>query len=273
MKKTSKLLLGSIMGLCLAAFSSCGNGELSKGEAEDALEDQLVMFQDSSQVVSLATGYYEENDEDRRFALKKLAAAGMVTYKVDLIIESRQSWYSVRKYPHYFVTVALTEAGKKFVVNEPVTEIKDKDMENREKEKVYPEDSVIPGDDLNSILPPQESSSEEITGNFNESDVNAVSRTRSASPSELSEYDKAKARVSIREYNLLSHFNVIVKIQKIYCPEEMLKKGEAACVFIYKYEDVTPFGRILNGVQEGDRFKKTATFTKFIGAGWEVANS
>lgn len=36
--------------------------------------------------------------------------------------------------------------------------------------------------------------------------------------------------------------------------------------------NVTPFGRILSGVREGDRFKKTATFTNYIGAGREVSD-
>ena len=47
-----------------------------------------------------------------------------------------------------------------------------------------------------------------------------------------------------------------------------MKKGQAGCVYIYKYKNVTPFGRILSG----DRFKKTATFTNYIGAGWEMSD-
>ncbi len=275
MRKTSKILLAYILGLGGIMLASCGGDELSKGKAESALEDQLVMFQDSSQVVSLVTGYYEENEESSRYALKKLAAVGMITYKVDLIIETRQSWYSTRKYPHYFVTVNLTEEGRKYVVSNPVTEIEDKDMENKEKEKTYPEDNVTPGDELNSILPPQEV---ETSSNVNENQDTTTGNDAYNLPaggnlsSEVSEYEKAKARTSTQVYRLLSHLNKIVKIQKIYCPEEMMKKGQAGCVYIYKYKNVTPFGRILSGVREGDRFKKTATFTNYIGAGWEVSD-
>lgn len=57
-------------------LASCGSDSLSKGSAEGALEDQLVMFQDSSQVVRLNTGYYELDDADARFQLKNWRQPG-----------------------------------------------------------------------------------------------------------------------------------------------------------------------------------------------------
>lgn len=273
MRKTSKIVMGSLMGICGLMLASCGGDALSKSSAKSALEDQLVMFQDSSQVVRLVTGYYEENDEDSRFALKKLAAAGVIDYKVDLIIETRQGWYT-RQYNHYFVTVNLTEEGKKYIVSDPVTEIVDKDMEVEVKEVAYPEDSVAPGDDLNSITPAVEAELEIPSDIDNSSSSSLSSRSSSSSGTSVSaaasDYEKALAKVHSEEYYLLSHNNKIVKIQKIYCPEEQEKQGLASCVYIYEHSDVTPFGRILNGVTEGDRVKSAAKFVKFIGSGWEV---
>lgn len=275
MRKTSKILMGSVLGICGVMLASCGGDGLSKSSAENALEDQLVMFQDSSQVVQLVTGYYEENDEDARFALKKLAAAGMINYKVDLIVETRQIWYSTRQYNHYFVTVSLTEEGQKYVVNDPVTEIADKDMEVKEKEVSYPEDNVAPGDDLNSVTPPQDPESVSSVPSSSSSSSSSgnsgyTPSSGSSAASNASAYEKALANVHTQTYYFLSHKNEIVKIQKIYCPEEMMKQGVASCVYIYEYSDVTPFGRILNGVKEGTRMKSTAKFVKYIGTGWEV---
>lgn len=266
--------MGSLVGICGVMFASCGGDELSKGRAKSALEDQLVMFQDSSQVVQLVTGYYEENNEGARFALKKLAAAGVINYKVDLITETRQGWYSTRQYNHYFVTVSLTEEGQKYVVNEPVVEIVDEDMVVKENKKSYPEDNVAPGDDLNSVTPPQdpEAASSVAGSSSSSSSAGNSGYTPSANrvSADASDYEKALAKVHTQAYYFLSHKNKIVKIQKIFCPEEMMKQGVASCAYIYEHSDVTPFGRILNEVKEGTRVKSTAKFVRYIGTGWEV---
>lgn len=49
---TKRLQLWSFLfvGSGMFMLTSCGNGELTKGKAEDALEDGLLIFQDNSQV-------------------------------------------------------------------------------------------------------------------------------------------------------------------------------------------------------------------------------
>ena len=258
--------MGSLVGICGVMLASCGSDSLSKGSAEGALEDQLVMFQDSSQVVRLNTGYYELDDADARFQLKKLAAAGVIDYKVDLIVETRTGWYA-GQYDHYFVTVNLTEEGKKYVVSKPVTEIVDKDMEVKESDESYPEDNVAPGDDLSNTGSAAQSNLETpADGDVMDPDTYPTA----TATADMSEYEAAQAKQNIDMCTFLSHKNKIVKIQRIFCPEEMMKNGKASCEYIYEYSDVTPFGRILNGVKEGSRQKESATFVRYEDLGWTL---
>lgn len=266
MRKASRILMGSLVGICGVMLASCGSDSLSKGSAEGALEDQLVMFQDSSQVVRLNTGYYELDDADARFQLKKLAAAGVIDYKVDLIVETRTGWYA-GQYEHYFVTVNLTEEGKKYVVSKPVTEIVDKDMEVKESDESYPEDNVAPGDDLSNTGSAAQSNLETpADGDVMDPDTYPTA----TATADMSEYEAAQAKQHIDMCTFLSHKNKIVKIQRIFCPEEMMKNGKASCEYIYEYSDVTPFGRILNGVKEGSRQKESATFVRYEDLGWTL---
>lgn len=270
MRKASRILMGSLVGICGVMLASCGSDSMSKGNAEGALEDQLVMFQDSSQVVGLNTGYYELDDADERFQLKKLAAAGMIDYKVELIVETRTGWYA-GQYDHYFVTVNLTEEGKKYIVSKPVTEIIDKDMVVKESDESYPEDNVAPGDDLSNTGSAAQTNVTSETP-AEEDVMDPETYPTATATADMSEYEAAQAKQHVERHMFLSHMNKIVKIQKIFCPEEMMKNGQASCEYIYEYSDVTPFGRILNDVKEGTRMKESATFVHYEDLGWTLQN-
>lgn len=101
--------------MAVSAFVSCGNNkEFTSGRAEDAIED-LPMFQDSANVTTLKVGYYEENDAAVRYKLRQLAANEMLTYSAEQINEyiPASYWNRAKTKEHVFITVSLTEKGKK----------------------------------------------------------------------------------------------------------------------------------------------------------------
>ena len=119
--------------MAVSAFVSCGNNkEFTSGRAEDAIED-LPMFQDSANVTTLKVGYYEENDAAVRYKLRQLAANEMLTYSAEQINEyiPASYWNRAKTKEHVFITVSLTEKGKKYIVNEPIKDKESKELENK----------------------------------------------------------------------------------------------------------------------------------------------
>lgn len=274
---TKRLQLWSFLfvGSGMFMLTSCGNGELTKGKAEDALEDGLLIFQDNSQVESIPVGYFQIDDEKARGLLKELADAGMITYKVEKVVEDKKQanysyyggrTYSTKEVDHYFATVALTPEGEKQIIKEPLLALEDKDMENKQKDKEIKKtttsyttaDSIRIADSIAAV----EAANAEM----------ATAETIEA-PQEVQEksaYKMAQEKQNYGTEYVLSHKNKIVKIKDIYCPEELLKMGKANCDYIYENVKVTPFGRILGRVTEGERHKNSASFIFYIDRGWCV---
>lgn len=269
---TKKIGLWSLMllGSGILVLSSCGNGELTKGKAEDALEEALVMFKDSSQFQPLTVGYFEVDDASSRKQLRKLAKAGMITYKVDKVVEhkkySNYSWFSGRTYTtkdvnHYFATVILTEEGRKYVIENPVTEIVDKDMENKNKNQNIDYDIVDEEIIDEPIATTKATESKKTT---------PAEKRETEAPEPKSDYQIALDKQTYTTLPVFSHRNKIVKIKNIYCPEELLKHGKANCDYIYENIKVSPFGHVLGDVTEGERHKSSASFTHYVDKGWCV---
>lgn len=265
------LLAGSGMFI----LCSCGNGELTKGKAEDALEEGLVMFKDSSQFDVLPVGYFQIDDENAREQLQKLANAGMITYKANKVIEHKKysnysyfggRTYSTRDIDHYFATVGLTPEGEKFIITDPVTEIADKDMENKNKDKDIDIDALNQATAADSIRIADSIAAVEAAAAEAAMQADDMKQV----PEVKSEYQLAQEKQSYTTFYVLSHKNKIVKIKDVYCPEELLKHGKASCDYIYENVKVTPFGRILGKVTEGERHKRSASFIHYIDRGWCV---
>lgn len=274
--KAKFLLAAGLIGLF--ALSSCGNGELTKGSAESALKKGLVALQDSSQFTTIDIGYYQLDDKKARLTLRQLANAGVITYTADKVIEkvrkSQGGWYRPTYYyidvERFFVKVDLTEEGRKLVVNEPVIEIPDNDIKYKIKE-IYSfevpyseiEDGAKP---ITTTTPPTNDEDPDDTDHEyeiteNESTIGETGK---------SQYQIAKDRTRKLSLNVLTHTNKLVKVKNVYCPEEALKKGEAACAYIYEQTKVTPFGFFLKGIQEGERKMGIAGFNKYTDEGWKV---
>lgn len=278
---TNKFRLWSVLlvGSGMFALTSCGNGELTKGKAEDALEEGLLMFQDNSQYENIPVGYFQLDNESARASLKQLADVGLITYKVDKVIEKKRisnySWYSGTSYSyrdvdHYFVTLALTPEGQKFVIDEPVTELIDEDMVNKkaEQEEVSPQSVLAAADSVriaDSIAAVEAAAAEMAEENP------PLNQVKPDAPKEKSAYELAVDKVNMTSVCVRTHKNKIVKVKNVFCPEDMLKEGKATCEYIYEYSKVTPFGRILDKLVEGDRHKGTASFVHYIDRGWCVA--
>lgn len=256
-------------------FVSCGNNkQLTTGSAEDAIE-QLPMFQDSANVVTLKTGYYELEEANARYKLRQLAANELLTYSAEQINEYIPAgyWSKAKTIPHVFVTVALTEKGKKYIVTEPIKDKDSEDLKNKNKEETYPESSVVENEQI-PLRNPQEGSNDVSNNDSSSSYDNSGNNDSSdsyTSSEESSEYKKAKAKEHSEVLNLLGYKLKVYKVKNLVCTEETMKNGKASCDAILEINETTPFGRIMASIKKGDRqLAKNIQFSYYIDKGWQV---
>ena len=152
MKKLSLLACLAVL-LCFAVLPSCekNNGPTSKGIVKEC-NDLLYQLGEDSVVTYIRTGYYELNDSPARCELKRLEAAGLITYQVERFAWwdktetykkeiAKYDWYygptykTVKKVSydyneHFMVDVQLADEGKKWIVKgEPIMKpVVDKDL-------------------------------------------------------------------------------------------------------------------------------------------------
>lgn len=251
-------VLMAIFCMGLFMLSSCGssNGELTKSQAESALKEGKLLFVDNSweQVTSLTVGYYQLEKADQRKMLENLASAGVITYSVVKVPERVKrggGWNRPVEYVNvdrYFVSVQLTKDGQKLVVADPVTEAIDKDMVEKLRDK-YAQAEAPAG---------------------NAQDQASASGVSSEDGNEKSDFQRAKERENAETVHVSTHKNKLIKVRDILCTEDMLKKGEATCNYIYEYDKVTPFGYFIKGFVEGTRKSGRASFTKYVDSGWKL---
>lgn len=93
--KKFRLIAFLLAGSGLLSLTSCGGGELTRGKAESALEEGLLLFQKNSQYITIPKGYIQVDKKDQRDLMERLAKAGVITFKVDRVIEYKRSygWY------------------------------------------------------------------------------------------------------------------------------------------------------------------------------------
>ena len=124
------LLFGTaIFALFISSCSSQNRDYLPTSVVEDAVEEQMKLNMLDQSYTSLQTGYFECNEKSTRITLAKLAAAGVIEYKVERFAwwkkhlyagNSYGSYYGGESYKfeeHFMVSVQLTEEGKKLVVD------------------------------------------------------------------------------------------------------------------------------------------------------------
>lgn len=280
MKMNSTLSLAGALLMGVAFLSACGGNskEFNASSAEKAIEKSQAL-QDSASTVNLLTGYYELNDADARLKLRQLAANEMLTYSAEQINEYIPASYyrPARTREHIFVTVALTEKGKKYVVEQPIkSEYKDL-LKNEPSTKTFPESTVAADEQIKLVNPPtaEQNGEVETDGPMDENDVPNVGYesegSSSASAKASTPYEKAQKRANSNKLNMLAMQLKVYKVLNLRNTEEMMKEGKATCEAILEYDDVTSFGRIIGGITEGNRFRaENLKFNYYNDKGWAL---
>ena len=80
-----RLLHLYILLTCISIVSCTSQDKLSKSTIKNLVTEELNKKNLLHQYATIEVGYYEENDEDERYELRKLAAAGVITYKAERI--------------------------------------------------------------------------------------------------------------------------------------------------------------------------------------------
>lgn len=223
-------------------------------------------------------GYYEENDEDDRYELRKLAAAGVITYDVKRIEEKVRVWDGyemddrtyrwVDKYKtvseyRYFVTTELTDAGKKLMVYSiPRYEEKPDKYLTPPPHQSFPEDTVSRKENWGDEVETPKASSSSVSNTVKS---NNSSGTEPKRDEPKTEYEKEKAREHTTDMWVKTHSLKVMDARNI-----LVKDGEAMAIVIVDYKDVTPFGRILKYNREGEHEVFKVSFQYWQDLGWTV---
>jgi hypothetical protein len=266
------IALGLIAMIVFPACSSNGASKISSSTVKKLVTENMKEEADADTFRSLKVGYFEENDNDARFTLRKLAAAGVITYKVDRIETSRRvkngytidyrtyrvvDTYKTIKDRVYFVDVALTEEGQQYVVTELPKRTPKEDKFLKPVEYVHypefdvPEEEVFPEDQIEepTVEPKAEEKNEE--------------EEKKEEPK--TDYERAKAK---------EHFNsVFVKcysVKVVDVRDILVKDGAAQADFVLEAFDVSPFGRVYNKVFEHSHTLGDAKFIYYQDKGWVV---
>ena len=281
-----KLIKYSYIILACSCIVSCRNSNglrasstyIPESTIKEIVTEELEKKELITEYVPFKVGYYEENNEDERYELRKLAAAGVITYDVKRIEEKVKVWDGyemdertyrwVDKYKYvseyrYFVTTALTDAGEKFMVyTKPRHEEKPDKFLECPPYKSYPDDTVSRKENWGDEVDVQKAST---------STTSSTSSTSSATSKETvkhepkTEYQKEKAREHKTDMFVRTHTLKVMDARNI-----LVKDGEAAALVIVDLTDVTPFGRILRYDREGEHEVYKVSFQYWQDLGWAV---
>ena len=260
--------------VCICAVSCVNQDKLSKSTIKDLVTEELKKENLLTQYATIEVGYYEENDEDKRYELRKLAAAGVITYKAERIeakVRVRDGYtydYNtyriVDKYKtvtryRYFVKTALTTKGDSLAVAViPVYEDEPDKYLIQPEFEIYPEDAVSPdehfGDDGQTVEIVEETQNEEDT-------TEAVSEKSEPK----TDYEKAKVKEHKEKKYVKTHSLKVTDARNIFVHEGIGK----AVVIVDSYE-VSPFGRILEYAREGSHAICEVSFVYYQDKGWVI---
>ncbi len=249
MKKNFRALCAFLSAIALAGCS--GGGQFTERAAMDAAEQMMVPYAGNYSYESLRTGRYELNSESARLVLRKLSAAGMVNYKSEMVVDARHDddWHDVCR---IFVEVSLTDEGMRHVLSEDevraidasikASEASDGDLRSIAADVSYPEDTV------------------------STAEVFSAAAGRKASGRSAGELTAPAGMVYVKCFKAR-----VASVRNLRCTPEMMSRGVAECEVVTEFYDVTPFGRILSGVREGERHAVKTSFEYFIDRGWVVS--
>lgn len=286
MKKAIAILAAAAL---VVGVSSCGDDAvLSKSAAKNALKKEAVFAKDYA-TKTFNTGYYEitENELEN---LEKLQAAGVITFNVETIIEKVQkrnysywsgySYYTVDK-EHLFATVELTEAGNKYIVENPTRQREDitKDFKDNDNyEEIVPEYLNAAVDVCEEIVeaPVEETVEETVVAQADSVAADSVAEPVEAVPAPVepanpnAAYEAACAKINKVEHNVLLGRFELIKVKEVFCTEEMANNGIGKCRVLYTFKDKTPFGYVYGAPKQGYIMDMEVSFIHYQDLGWIV---
>lgn len=287
MKKLNLIIAAAALLLCMGSCSN-SEGPLSASSAKKAVEKE-AMFAKDSQVMSFGTGFYEVTPEALQ-KLARLSAAGMITYTTEKAVEQRtervwQGYWTgyVSKTvseTHVFAQVELTDAGRKFEIEEPTMLRADKLKDfasNKDYEEAVPDymdafDNAFGKEEVEA--PAVAEAVEEVVEVVDTAAVEEVAIEEEPAPVQTdpnARYNALRARVSEVEHFMLCGRFEVVKAKEVLCTEDMYKEGRGSCTLLYKFVDKTPFGFVSGSPAEGYIQASQVKFRLYQDMGWTVA--
>lgn len=301
-------LLYYIIGL-LVLTASCSDSKdhVSKNTIEDAVNELLEQKMLDQQYTKIRTGYYECNNERTRIVLAKLAAAGVIQYKVERFAWWNKYLYAGQYYGYYYggerynfeehfmVKVGLTNLGKELCVDSvpKPKPIVDEDMQfdvvdattlpeykyAKEDWPVIPcpgnEKTIVPEDEDKSDA--QESAAEDKPQNLNDifeetKKEETTSRNETLLPMDIvtkTNYDLALSKVHQKDVIVKSCKLSIETVRYIQTFEDPNSGlNFATAEVIFKMKDVTPAGRIIDQRNEGEKYCTQVRLIYYQDKGW-----
>lgn len=288
MKRLFTLTFASLLLLGLATSCCKSDHQLTSSKAKKLVKKELARLHGDVSYTNLLVGYYECNDSEYRFQLRQLAANDLITYscervkKEERVRKSRQVQRNYYYYSYtdteyyydndtidtYFVTVALTEKGKKYLIDSLPEPDKNKDYLELKYDFV-PNYSKYPEFKVDTF----EFADEKRTFDTVYSDTEMADEADFDAPDEDfsgagSAYEMAKAKEKVDAVLVEAYSVKVVKVRNIrQNPVAMTCTAEA----VMECSKATPFGRIMLDVYEGSRYlHEDVSFTYYNDKGWNL---
>lgn len=288
MKKNITLIAAALTVLCL---TSCCNNEptLSASKAKSLAQNEMARLNSNVGIANVPIGYFECNDPDTRYALRQLAACEMITYscervqKPDRVRKARRvqrgyyyTYYDTEYYwvndtvTTYFVTTALTEKGQKLLADTDF-EIKPTDDEKELKLDFTPDTDNLPESSVTYDEFGEGAPDPEMTEGGPEEELDEepaeLASTATANADTRNAYERAKAKEAVEMVAVKAYIIKIVKARNIVV--STLPAPTAKAELVMEYTDVTPFGRVLNHVYNGQRrLEKEVSYVYYQDKKW-----
>lgn len=280
---------------CLLCSCSDSQDSISERQILKQCNKMLEESASDKAFCTIKTGYYELNSQSSRYELRRLAAAGLITYDVE-----RYGWwkkevhtyreraglnyytydwnYTTRSYTtydykeHFIVKVALTDKATPLLVDSlPLPkEIEDLDLKQPDfNPNDYPEGKVEYAESWPRIPRPDEkvAEGEEETVVLDDSkEEEVVEEVAEEEPTNIDEmeeqekaYHNAKANISTKEVYLKAYSVECVKARNIVIHDNNGMHSATAEV-ISEINNVTEAGRVVYSVANGMRRPADVTF-------------
>lgn len=278
-----KNILASIIAiLVLANCSTNSQDYLSKSQAKKAIEKESKYDGADLRITTVKTGFYEENDNDKRFILRKLAAAGVINYTAHRVAKpvrkavtnkvvrnfygytynDYQTSYKMVDEMKTFVEVSFTKSGNAFVLTEDM--IKNKPESKYEHDKPrgeFPEDKV------------QEIEFPDDGQNYNKANITNTSSDDESAPSDMTQYKETNSSSS-SEYEINKSKENFEEVEVLACKYKLVDvenieviSGKAVLETIWETYDCTPFGRVI-GLWNGKYYTSQSSLKYYQDKGW-----